>query len=112
MRKLLLASVAALGASAGLANFASAQTVIYSENPNAPQPAPQLFERKTAVAGRRHLRAAGDQAVDAGARPRPDDRPPRASWRSISSSASSSEANTPAAGRQRPGRRRQQAVEL
>src|SRR5579875_851489 len=51
MRKLLLASVAALGAATGLASIASAQTVIYSENPNAPQPAPQLFERKTAYPG-------------------------------------------------------------
>jgi hypothetical protein len=51
MRKLLLASVAALGATAGLANTASAQTVIYTENPQTAQPAPQLFERKTAFPG-------------------------------------------------------------
>ena len=51
MRKLLLASVAALGASVGLVSFASAQTVLYSEDPKAPQPAPQLYERKTAFPG-------------------------------------------------------------
>jgi hypothetical protein len=51
MRKLLLASVAALGAAAGLAHTASAQTVIYTENPQTPQPAPQLFERKGAFPG-------------------------------------------------------------
>ena len=51
MRKLLLASVAALGALGGLAGYAQAQTAIYSENPNAPQPAPQLFERKAGGSG-------------------------------------------------------------
>jgi hypothetical protein len=51
MRKLLLAGVAALGASAGLANVASAQVNILSEDPKAPQPAPTLYERKTAFPG-------------------------------------------------------------
>jgi Gram-negative porin len=46
MRKLLLAGVAALGATMGLANFAQAQTVVYSEVPTgAALPPAQPFNR-------------------------------------------------------------------
>ncbi len=48
MRKLLLASAAALGAFIGVAGPASAQLVTFSENPNAPMPPPTQWSRSGA----------------------------------------------------------------
>ncbi len=48
MRKLLLASAAALGAFVGVAGPASAQLVTFSENPNAPMPPPTQWSRSGA----------------------------------------------------------------